>query len=143
MKKDRLLFLDVNVLMALAWTNHPFHAKAVRRLGTGEQKWATCVQTQLGFIRLSSNPTIVLVSKRPAEAQDMLAAMTADPNHVYLEDQPAPLSKPVRDLLSQLLGTKQVTDAYLLAVARHHQATFLTCDVRMRALGAGDIELLA
>ena len=34
MKKEssKLLLLDVNVLLALAWPNHQFHATATRRL---------------------------------------------------------------------------------------------------------------
>jgi len=31
-------------------------------------RWATCALTQLGFVRLSSNPKIVEVRKTPAES---------------------------------------------------------------------------
>jgi hypothetical protein len=41
----------------------------------------SCVITQLGFIRLSSNPAAV----RPFEAARMLATMTQDPAHVFLD----------------------------------------------------------
>jgi len=58
----------------LAWPNHQFHNAVLARL---EQRpvprWATCALTQLGFVRLSSNPTIVEVCKTPAEAVDLLA----------------------------------------------------------------------
>lgn len=84
--ENRPLLLDVNALLALAWPNHQFHTAVLARL---EQQpvpqWATCALTQLGFVRLSSNPTIVEVRKTPAEAVDLLADLTRDQQHVYLE----------------------------------------------------------
>lgn len=127
-----LLLLDVNVLLALAWPNHQFHPLAVRRV-SGGARWATCALTELGFIRLSSNPAVVAVRKSPAEAARLLAAMTADPRHAYLDR----LAAPAASDFERLLGHHQVTDAYLLALARRHKAVFLTFDTRLRALAHG------
>ena len=60
------LLLDVNVLLALAWPSHQFHAVATRRLDDPEQRWSTCAITQLGFIRLSSNAAAVSTPVSPA-----------------------------------------------------------------------------
>jgi predicted nucleic acid-binding protein len=57
-ESSSLLLLDVNVLLALAWPNHQFHAAALRELQPRRGRWATCALTQLGFIRLSSNPAL-------------------------------------------------------------------------------------
>ena len=137
-----LLFPDVNVLIALAWPNHPAHDSSRRRFESSQERWGTCVLTELGFVRLYTNPSVVVATKRPREAMDTLAAMTGDPKHVYLAELPAPRSTPVRELFAELLGHNQVTDAYLLAVARHHGATFLTFDGRMRSLAPGHVEVL-
>ena len=90
MKKgsSNLLLLDVNVLIGLAWPNHQFHAIAVRTLASSTDRWATCALTQLGFIRLSSNPVVSPAAKSPSEAAALLEAMTGDSLHVYLESLP-------------------------------------------------------
>ncbi|MGD0201118.1 MAG: TA system VapC family ribonuclease toxin [Bryobacteraceae bacterium] len=131
-----LLFLDLNVLLALAWPNHQFHDLAVGRLERGNQRWATCALTQLGFIRLSSNPAAVPTAKSPAEAASLLAAMVADRRHVYLDRLPSPVDS--LESFGRILGSQQVTDAYLLALARRHNAVFVTFDTRLRAVADPD-----
>jgi toxin-antitoxin system PIN domain toxin len=128
--EESLLLLDVNALMALAWPNHQFHGAVVARL---EQRptprWATCALTQLGFVRLSSNPVIVQVRKTPAQAVSLLTALTSDQQHVFLEVLPELSS--VVTVFRHLLGHQQVTDAYLVAVAKAGGATLLTLDRRL------------
>jgi len=136
MKKESssLRLLDVNVLLALAWPNHQFHAAALRELQVRRDRWATCALTQLGFIRLSSNPAAIPTAKSPAEAAALLEAMVADPLHVYLESLPSPVAKGCREAFAQVLGSRQVTDAYLLMLARRNRAIFVTFDTRLEGL---------
>lgn len=143
MKKasSKFQLLDVNVLLALAWPNHQFHARALRRLENSNERWATCALTQLGFIRLSSNPTAVGTIKTPGEAARLLAEMISDPLHVYLELLPPPASKGFIAGFDALLGTQQVTDAYFLSLAQSHKATLLTFDSRVRFLAASESEV--
>lgn len=92
-------------------------------------RWATCALTQLGFVRLSSNPAIVGVRKTPLEALGLLAEMVGDAQHVYIEPLPAlPAAAPH---FRRLLGHQQVTDAYLLAVVEASGARLLTLDRRI------------
>jgi uncharacterized protein len=124
------LLLDVNVLMALAWPNHQFHRAVLHRLDRAHAPaWATCALTQLGFVRLSSNPAIVGLRKTPAEALGLLAELTRDGHHVYLE--PLPALPSVASHFRRLLGHQQVTDAYLVALAETTGATLLTLDRRV------------
>ena len=143
MKKanSRLLLLDVNVLLALAWPNHQFHAAARKRLEAGRDRWATCALTQLGFIRISSNPAAVGTAKSPLEAARLLAAMVGDRLHVYLGALPSPVSNPFVGSLKSILGSQQVTDAYLLSLARSRGARLVTFDARMAALAASPAEV--
>jgi toxin-antitoxin system PIN domain toxin len=128
------LLLDVNALLALAWPNHQFHTAIVERLEQQPApRWATCALTQLGFVRLSSNPKIVQVRKTPAEAVALLADLTRDQQHVYLDTLPA-LPR-TAGVFRQLLGHQQVTDAYLLGVAEASDATLLTFDRRVAPTG--------
>jgi uncharacterized protein len=140
-----LLLLDVNVLLALAWPNHQFHAAATQRLELSGEKWATCALTQLGFIRLSSNPAAVTTAKAPAEAARLLAVMVRDPLHVYLKSLRAPSDEPSIKVFERILGSKQVTDAYLMNLARQHKAKFMTFDARLRAAtrNGEELEVLA
>jgi hypothetical protein len=138
------LLLDVNVLLALAWPNHQFHRTVLRRLERSTERWATCALTQLGLIRLSSNAAVVGVSKSPAEAAALLRSMVGDPSHVYLESLPAPAQAPVIACFARILGSKQVTDAYLLRLAQEHGATLVSFDRRLAAMAAaeGQVEVL-
>lgn len=141
--ESRPLLLDVNALLALAWPNHQFHTAVVARLEQRPiSRWATCALTQLGFVRLSSNPKIIEVRKTPAEAIDLLADLTRDQQHVYLDILPAvPL---VARLFRHIVGHQQVTDAYLLGVAEANGATLLTLDQRIAPPGKmrADVEVL-
>jgi toxin-antitoxin system PIN domain toxin len=131
-----LLLLDVNVLPAMAWPNRQFHLAAIQRLESSRNRWATCALTQLGFIRLSSNSAAVPSPRRPAEAAALLRIMVQDARHVYLEALPSPIAQDFSAALEGLLGHQQVTDAYLLALARRHGATFVTFDTRLKHLTA-------
>ena len=146
MKKEssELLLLDVNVLLALAWPNHQFHARAIRRLEAGRDRWATCALTQLGFIRLSSNPAVVGVRKSAWEAASMMALLAQDRRHVYLDSLPPPGGSPFLDVYRNALGHQQVTDCYLVGLARRHRAILLSFDTRLGAFShpAGVVELL-
>lgn len=62
--------------------------------------------------------------------------MVQDARHVYLDALPSPLAGDFGAVLTGLLGNEQVTDAYLLALARHHGAAFVTFDARMKHLKA-------
>jgi hypothetical protein len=143
MKKasSELLLLDVNVLLALAWPNHQFHAAATRRLESGPDRWATCALTELGFIRLSSNPAAVASAKTPGEAAALLATMVRDSQHVYLKSLCAPSDEESVRVFEKILGNKQVTDAYLLRLARQHRAKLITFDTKLQALARSGNEI--
>ena len=126
----RPLLLDVNALMALGWPNHQHHRAVVARLeGSPAPEWATCALTQLGFVRLSSNPAIVGVRRTPAQVLEGLAALVNDHRHRYVT--PLPGLTRVASHFDHLLGHQQVTDAYLLAVAAANDAVLLTLDRRL------------
>jgi toxin-antitoxin system PIN domain toxin len=135
------LLLDVNVLLALAWPNHQFHTSAITALSS-RNRWATCALTQLGFIRLSSNPAAVGAAKNPHEAAGLLAHMVADSLHIYLDILPAPVSEDWRDIFAALLGHQQVTDSYLLRLAAANNAVFVTFDRRLESMAAGNAKVV-
>src|SRR4051794_12414070 len=144
-ESSSLLLLDTNVLIALAWPNHQFHVAATRFLASGRSRWATCVLTQLGFIRLSSNPAAIATAKSALEAAQLLEVMVSDPLHIYLDSMPAALGKEAAAYYRRMLGHNQITDAYLIQLAIRNRAVLVTFDRRLKEL-AGDtvrLELLS
>jgi toxin-antitoxin system PIN domain toxin len=133
---SELLLLDVNVLLAIAWPNHQFHAAAIAALSSNT-RWATCALTQLGFIRLSSNPAAVTSPRSPHDAAGLLARLVSDSLHVYLDALPAPASEDWRDAFAVLLGHRQVTDAYLLRLAAANDGVLVTFDRRLESVARG------
>ena len=92
----------------------------------GTNGWASCPLTQNGFVRIVSQaryPTPMPVS----QAVDTLAEEVADTDHVFWPDDISLLD----DRLfrrERMLGPKQLTDIYLLALAVRNGGRFVTFD---------------
>jgi len=82
--------------------------------------------TQSAFIRISSNPKIIPSAVEPRQALGLLEQIVALPHHQFWPDD-LPYSDPVVPS-KQLVGHRQVTDAYLLGLARLHQGRLVTLD---------------
>ena len=116
--------LDINLLMALLWENHEHHALA-RRWLRGVSALGTCPVTQLGFARVSSHP-LLGYGMKPEQAFTVLRRFLADPRHRFIPDDLSCEDRVVRtDLMG---GPNQVTDRYLVALARQHGCTLATLD---------------
>lgn len=127
--------LDINVLLSLAWPNHQHHGAAHRWFEReGKQRWATCAVTQLGFVRLSSNPAFTAEAVAPREAAELLQRLCEHSGHRFL-DSPAACTPEAYKLA---LGHRQVMDAWLVDVARSHRGRLATFDRGVPAHGAGD-----
>jgi uncharacterized protein len=133
------VLLDVHVRLALGWADHEHHALAVNRLRKG-QIWATTTITELGFIRLSSTPGIFRQTAGPNQAAALLNELKSDRWHRFVSDQPEPTTLD----WSRVLGNKQTTDFYLIAVAQSNNAHLLTLDQRLKnAFPNAAVELLS
>jgi toxin-antitoxin system PIN domain toxin len=131
--------LDVNVLVALAWSNHVHHDVVTQWFAArGENGWATCPITQGGFVRISTNPIVLSSTLSPRQAIDALQQLTSHPAHQFWPDE-----LPISDALSGLnvTGYRQITDAYLLGLARRHNGKLVTLDRAITAIGP-DVEVL-
>lgn len=76
---------------------------------------------------LSSNPKIIRDAVPPRDAVAMLGRLTALPEHKFWPDEPAVTDAAPFTSLA-LVGHRQVTDAYLLALALHHDGKLATLD---------------
>jgi toxin-antitoxin system PIN domain toxin len=123
----RRALLDVNVLLALLDSDHTDHARAGEWLDAEvEAGWASCPITENGFVRIISQPRYpspVL----PAQAVELLADARRSRHHAFWPCDVSLLEAQVVDR-SRLHGSRQVTDAYLLALAVAHDGRFVTFD---------------
>jgi uncharacterized protein len=121
------VLLDVNVLLALAWPNHQHHQVATRWFERVRRKgWATCAITELGFVRISSNPSFTEEAKSPLEASQLLQKLCQVTKHRFLSCE-----SPPSELLAawrQTLGHRQTTDVYLAVIASNHGMKLATFD---------------
>lgn len=123
-----IFLLDLNLLLALAWPSHVHHdvvhAWFEREASPG---WATCPLTQPGFVRLSSNPAFTSDAVSPPEALSLLQAITGMDGHEFWPDDVDRVSASFADGL-RITGQRQVTDAYLLSLARERSGCLATLD---------------
>ena len=133
--------LDVNVLVALLWTNHEQHEAASSWFKRHHRSgWATCPMTQAGFVRVSSNPRVFGHAPAPWKAAEILERNLAHPSHRFLPDDVG-----VRDAVApfedRLSGHQQVADAYLFGLAVRKRAVLTTFDAGIAELAGGKTSL--
>ena len=119
--------LDVNVLLALLDSDHVDHQRAQAWAEKGlADGWASCAVTENGFVRIISQPRYPSPVP-PSEAIKLLARARDGGSHDFWTCEISLLDPDVIDR-SRLHGPRQVTDAYLLALAIAHGGCFVTFD---------------
>jgi toxin-antitoxin system PIN domain toxin len=118
--------LDVNVLIALLDAGHVHHAVATRWLGDhlsdgAGAGWASCPLTQNGCLRILANRAYP--RPQPVAA---VAARLAEATAFWPDD--LSVLEPSRFTHDRWLDSRQITDAYLLALAVHRGGVFVTLD---------------
>lgn len=134
--------LDINVLLALAWSSHVHHSQAQRWFAWKRAAgFRTCPLSQIGFIRICINPRFTLPAASPNEALLLLNRITSLPDHDFWPDDLAPGQAFEK---YSIVGHRQVTDAYLLALAISRSGTLATFDRAVLSLpcSQGNVELI-
>lgn len=123
--------LDVNVLLALIDADHVDHQLARGFIADhADDGWASCPITENGFVRIISQPRYP--SPIPVTgAIERLAEAAATQAHAFWPDSVTVLDPDTIDR-SAVLGPRQVTDAYLLALAVERGGRFVTLDTAVR-----------
>ena len=131
MTNNRNHLLDVNFLIALAWPNHVHHSIAKKWFHNHHAEgWSTCLMTQAAFVRISSNPKIIEDAVTPIEALNLLKKYTERKTHLFLPNT-VDFSAQEEYPVSLLHGHRQVTDFYLLLLARSNDAVLVTLDGKL------------
>ena len=132
--------LDVNVLVALFDPDHVHHELAHDWFADeGAAAWATCPVTENGLVRVLANPAYHSASLRPAAVLARLRRFCASPTHRFWSEGVSIRDPKLFDL-STAGGHRQVTDIYLLGLAKRHGGRLATFDrtIPLKAVvGAG------
>lgn len=127
--------LDGNVLVALTDAAHVHHAAAVGWFRGGHTPFATCPITQGTLLRMLLRHGAVAT---PGAAGEVLSRLCAHPRHRFWADDLdyAEVS------WHGVLGHRQVTDAYLAALARAKGGRLVSFDKGLAAVQGEVVELL-
>jgi toxin-antitoxin system PIN domain toxin len=123
--------LDVNLLIALLDAGHVHHSAATHWLGEHLSNgavagWASCPLTQNGCLRILSNRAYAGHQPLAAVAARLTEATTTT-HHEFWPDDLSVL-EPSRFAHDRWLASRQITDAYLLALAVRRGGVFVTLD---------------
>ena len=109
--------LDVNVLLAAVWANHPQYAAADAWLSG--KSVAVCPISELGFLRISTNKKAIAAPME--DARKALEKFLSETNATRIADD-------LPGLESRAEKSEQVTDQYLAVLADRHGYKLATLD---------------
>lgn len=122
----RALF-DVNLLIATFDEEHVLHERAQQWWAANRAHgWASCPLTQNGFVRVVSQPNYANPISVEA-ALELFGEQIAGTDHAFWLDDISLIDPRCFDG-TRILGPKQLTDVYLLALAVKHGGRLATLD---------------
>ena len=130
---SRSFLADANLLIALTVVDHIHHHVALGWFEESEPEVATCPITEGALLRF-----LIREGSSAADAVAVLDAMRAQRWHSFWPDQ---IPYEASDLRG-VIGHRQVTDAYLVALARHRGMQVATLDRGLAALHGEQVHLL-
>ncbi len=123
-----IALLDVNVLVALFDPAHVHHETAHAWFGSHRAHgWATCPLTENGCVRVLASPAYPGNRTTLADGVERLGRFRASGGHTFWPDSVS-LCDASRFDLEQVAGARQVSDAYLLALAVINGGRLATLD---------------
>ena len=114
------LLLDASVLIALQFSDHIHHQLATRWFAERKPRFATCPITENALVKF----TVRTVPNGTLLAGGLLEVLGAMEGHEFWPDDLPCSALPWR----QIAGHRQVTDAYLVSLAKHHGGRLATLD---------------
>lgn len=131
--------LDVNVLLALVWTDHVDHARVVRwHRDWLPNKWVLCPLSEAGFLRLSLNPAFTAGHAAIEILLETMRRLRSQPGCVRIAGGPDPVDPRFEPIWKKVRGHQQVMDALFLSTAVAADIHLATMDKQIRALSDHD-----
>lgn len=123
--------LDVNVLIALIDPAHVAHDDAhVWFSNKGNASWASCPITENAVVRILSNAKYPNSPGSPAVVVGIVEQLRALPGHSFWAEDFSLVGSDAIDT-SRILTSAQVTDTYLLTLAKVRGGQLATFDRRL------------
>lgn len=125
--------VDANLLIAMTVVDHVHHEAALGWFERAEPEVSTCPVTEGALLRF-----LIRAGRSAVDAVAILDALRGQSWHSFLPDEiPYEVGH-----LSGVIGHRQVTDAHLVALARHNRRRLATLDKGLAALHSRDVHLL-
>lgn len=142
---SKTALLDVNILIALLDRHHQFHQLTTTwfyHWKHASNHWLSCPMTQNDCLRILSLPSHKNGIGLMAVKQE-LTNLTNSTHHRFISDNISLLQDELINW-QHIQGSKQLTDAYLLALAKYNHAIFVSLDGRIEThtvvgVNAGDL----
>jgi uncharacterized protein len=132
-----ICLLDINVLLALAWPTHVHHDAAHCWFAENRRRgWATCLHTQIGFLRLSMQPAVVKTAISFGDAFRALTSSVAPVEHRFWP-MAVSFGEIQDEIRGRIAGHHQLADAMLLDLAIRNSGKLATFDQRIASLAPG------
>ena len=129
-----IFLADGNVLVALTVVEHIHHPVALSWFEQEQPDLATCPITEGIILRF-----LLREGRTAVEAIAVLDAIRSQEWHTFWPD-----ALPFEAAhLAGVIGHRQVTDAYLVALTRHNEGRLVTLDKGLAALHPQHVHLLA
>jgi uncharacterized protein len=119
------VLLDANVLIALVVADHVHHDAAEAWLAATSEPFATCPITQGSLVRL-----LIRDGEKADFATSVMREIADSPRHQFWPDDIGFVDVS----MIGVIGHRQVTDAYLAALARVRKGRLVTFDAGLAAL---------
>ena len=125
---SRPALLDVNVLVALFDPDHVHHDTAHDWFSESRgEGWATCPVTENGVVRILSNLKYSSIAEPSSRVVERLRRVCSSAHHVFWADDVS-----LRDVSHFVAAAptshRQLTDVYLLGLAKAHGGRLATFD---------------
>lgn len=130
----RRTLLDVSVLIALSEPGHECFETAQEWFNSsGKDNWGICPLTEIGFVRITTNPSFFPGPRTQEQATAILAVLADRPGYRYwpLTEGWAALTA---SFAGRITGHQHITDAYLLGLAIKEDGVLVTFDRGLRYL---------
>jgi len=133
------LLPDVNVLFSLLWPRHEFYSAAQSWFADlGSTTWSSNALTQLGALRLLTNPALTQGTVSAAYALTVLTELTGHKGHEFWPLDQGSLFR-LESFAGRIRGHGQWTDALLLAHAIERHGVLVTFDAGVKELAPGEL----
>jgi uncharacterized protein len=130
--------LDLNVLIALTDAEHLLHQKARDWFASsGKGNWGICPLTEVGFVRVTTNPSMRPGTRTLGQAMAILQVLKGLPGYCFwpITDSWVTLTAP---FAARISGHQQTTDAYLLGLAIKENGILVTFDRAIKYLAGAE-----